>query len=71
MNIKDIKPEIITLLDELNLGQQAQVLNYIKDILGENLPGSPVDELLKFAGSIPKEDWDTSMLRPNKAELVE
>ena len=48
--------EIVERLDKLTPWQQKQILNYVLSFLGEPIRGTPVKELLKFAGTISKED---------------
>ena len=48
--------EIVERLDKLTPVQQKQILNSVLSFLGEPIRGIPVTELLKFAGTISKED---------------
>jgi hypothetical protein len=48
--------EIVERLDKLTPVQQKQILNSVLSFLGEPIRGTPVTELLKFAGTISKED---------------
>ena len=51
--------EIVERLDKLTPMQQKQILNSVLSFLGEPIRGTPVTELLKFAGTISKEDTET------------
>lgn len=48
--------EIVERLDKLTPRQQKQILNSILSFLGEPIRGISGKELLKFAGTISKED---------------
>ena len=50
--------EIIQRLDKLTPWQQKQILNSVLSFLGEPIRGTPGKELLKFAGTISKEDLE-------------
>ena len=51
----DVRQELLERLEMLTPGQQRQVLNYTRQLLGERPKGIPGKELLKFAGTIPPE----------------
>ena len=48
--------EIVERLDKLTPAQQKQILNSVLSLLGEPVRGTSGKELLKFAGTISKED---------------
>ena len=48
--------EIVERLDKLTPGQQKQILNSVLFLLGEPVRGISGKELLKFVGTISKED---------------
>ena len=48
--------EITQRLDKLTPWQQKQILNSVLSFLGEPIRGTPAKELLKFVGTISKED---------------
>ena len=50
--------EIIQRLDKLTPGQQKQILNSVLSFLGEPIRGIPGKELLKFVGTISREDLE-------------
>ena len=50
--------EIVERLDKLTPWQQKQILNSVLSFLGEPIRGTPRKELLKFVGTISKEDLE-------------
>ena len=50
--------EIVERLEKLSLGQQRQVLDFTLEVAGEQPKGISLQELLKFAGTIPLEDLE-------------
>ena len=50
--------EIVQRLDKLTPVQQKQILNSVLSFLGEPIRGTPGKELLKFVGTISKEDLE-------------
>ena len=50
--------EIVQRLENLSPGQQRQVLDFTRELSGELSEGTPIQEFLKFAGTIPLEDLE-------------
>lgn len=50
--------EIVERLDKLTPWQQKRILNSVLSFLGEPIRGTPGKELLKFVGTISKEDLE-------------
>lgn len=50
--------EIVRRLENLSPGKQRQVLDFVLELSGELPAGTPLKELLKFAGTIPLEDLE-------------
>ncbi len=50
--------EIVEQIEKLTTGQQKQVLDFALELSGELPEGTPIKELLKFAGTIPPEDLE-------------
>jgi hypothetical protein len=54
--------EIVERLDKLTPWQQKQILNSVLSFLEEPIRGTPGKELLKFVGTISKEDLEIMKL---------
>ena len=53
-----LKKELLEQIEKLTPGQQKQVLDFALELSGELPEGTPIKELLKFAGTIPPEDLE-------------
>lgn len=52
----NVRDEIITRLDGLTLDQLEKVLKLVRSMTPQLPPAQPVENLLKYIGSIPPED---------------
>ena len=50
--------EIVARLNKLTLAQQQEILDFTMELSGELPEGTPIEEFLKFAGTIPLEDLE-------------
>jgi len=50
--------EIVERLETFSPAKQKQVLNFIRELSGELPEGTPIQEFLKFIGTIPLEDLE-------------
>lgn len=54
----NLKTELLEQIEKLTLSQQNQVLDFVLELSGDLPEGTPLKELLKFAGTIPSEDLE-------------
>ena len=54
----NLKTELLEQIEKLTPSQQNQVLDFVLELSGELPEGTPLKELLKFAGTIPLEDLE-------------
>lgn len=54
----NLKTELLEQIEKLTLSQQNQVLDFVMELSGDLPDGTPLKELLKFAGAIPSEDLE-------------
>ena len=52
----NLKTELLEQIEKLTPSQQNQVLDFVLELSGDLPEGTPLKELLKFAGTIPLED---------------
>ena len=58
LTMDDVRQELLERIETLTPGQQKQVLNYTRQLLGERPKGTPGREMLKFVGLFPPEDLE-------------
>ena len=56
--MEDLKQELLEQIERLTPSQQNQVLDFVLELSGDLPKGTPLKELLKFAGTIPLEDLE-------------
>ena len=56
--MENLKTELLEQIEKLTLSQQKQVLDFVLELSGDLPEGTPLKELLKFAGTIPSEDLE-------------
>ena len=53
-----LKTELLEQIEKLTPPQQKQVLDFALELTGDLPEGTPLKDLLKFAGTIPSEDLE-------------
>lgn len=56
--MENLKQELLEQIERLTPSQQNQVLDFVLELSGDLPKGTPLKELLKFAGTIPLEDLE-------------
>ena len=54
----NLKTELLEQIEKLTPSQQNQVLDFVMELSGDLPDGTPLKELLKFAGAIPSVDLE-------------